>query len=256
MRLTRTGDRLRERTIQILRDVELARQEAAADNELPAGEVVIGATPAAVALVGAALIEKVHAQAPQVRPRVLEGYTGYLQNWVLTGEVDFALANGFEPSNPVLTHRSLSSEHLVAVSGPGSSSEPISLTDLLECPLILPSATNPTRGLVDAAAKDLGRNVETLLDVDSATLLKDLAASGFGIAILPHAAVAREVRDGRLVARSIVEPDLHCGLNLIFRRDKPPSRLSGFLIDMITELLGGNHPDTKRSGDKSELPKE
>lgn len=237
MHLTNAGERLRERASQILRDVELARQEAIADVELPAGDVAIGATPAVVALIGAALIERSHATAPQIRPRVLEGYSGYLQNWVLTGEVDFALANGFEPSNPALAHRSLATEHLVAVRGPGRSSNPVALADLLDGPLILPSATNPTRGLIDTAAKALGRSVHTRLDVDSATLLKDLAAAEFGVAILPFAAVAREVYAGQLTAQPIVEPIIPCELNLIFRRDRPPNRLAGYLIDLISELL-------------------
>ena len=252
MRLTSAGDRLRGRASQILRDVELARQEAVADSALPAGEVAIGATPVAAALLGAALIERAHAEVPQVRPRVLEGYSGYLQNWVLTGEVDFALANGFEPSNPVLVHRSLATEHLVAVGGPAGADGPIALTDLLDGPLILPSATNPTRGLIDAAAQGLGRNVVTRLDVDSATLLKDLAAADFGVAILPYAAVAHEVRNGRLTARAIIKPDIPCDLNLIFRRDRPPNRLAEHLINMISELLETPADDAFRG--KPELP--
>lgn len=237
MRLTSAGERLRGRASQILRDVELARQEAVADNELPAGEVAIGATPAATALIGAALIESIYATSPQVRPKVLEGYTGYLQNWVLTGEVDFALANGFEPSNPVLSHRSMATEHLVAVGVGAGSNDPIGLSDLLDGPLILPSASNPTRGLIDAAVKGLGRSVKTRLDVDSATLLKDLAATGFGVAILPYAAVARDVREGRLAARTIIEPSIPCDLNLIFRRDRPPNRLAEHVIGLIAELF-------------------
>lgn len=243
MRLTIAGERLRGRASQILRDVELARQEAVADTALPAGKVSIGTTPAAAALIGAALIQRLQAETPQVKPRVLEGYSGYLQNWVLTGEVDFALANGFEPNARMLTHRSLATEHLVAVGSPVRSSDPIALADLLDGPLILPSATNPTRGLIDAAAKGLGRSVHTRLDVDSATLLKDLAAAGFGVAILPYAAAAREIRDGRLTARAIIEPEIPCELNLIFRRDRPPNRLAEFLIDKISELLDEHKED-------------
>lgn len=237
MRLTATGERLHGRASQILRDVELARLEAVAEAGLPAGEVAIGATPAAVALIGAALIQRGCARAPQIRPRVLEGYSGYLQDWVVTGTVDFALVNGFEPSNPLLTHRSLATERLVAVGAPGGLDDPVPLSDLLDGTLILPSATNPTRGLIDAAARSLRRGVITRLDVDSATLLKDLAAADFGVAILPYAAVAREVRLGRLTARPIIEPEIPCELNLIFRRDRPPNALAGYLISLITELL-------------------
>lgn len=242
MRLTPSGERLRVRVGQILRDVDLARQEAMTDGAAPSGEISIGATPAIVALIGVSLIERIHAQAPLVRPRVLEGYSGYLQDWVLTGTIDMALVNGFQPSNPMLTHRSVAREQLVAVSAPGAPDAPVSLgevslSEVLDSPLILPSATNPTRGLIDAAARSLRRTVSTRLDVDSATLLKDLAAEGFGVTVLPYAAVARDVRDGRLTARRIVEPQIPCDLNLIFPRDKPPTKLAELLIHQVTELL-------------------
>jgi LysR family nitrogen assimilation transcriptional regulator len=116
----------------------------------------------------------------------------------------------------------------------------LALSELLDSPLILPSATNPTRGLIDAAAKTLGRSVNTRQDVDSVTLLKDLSAAGFGVAILPYAAVAREVGDGRLTARPIIKPEIPCDLNLIFRRDRPPNRLAEHLIVEITELLSAS----------------
>lgn len=238
MRLTPTGARLRDRAGQILRDLETARQEVLAESGVPIGEVRIGATPAAVALLGADLIERSQKAAPQVRPSFLEGYSGYLQSWVLTGTVDFALVNGFEPSNPLLSRRSLARERLVAVGGPEGDDGPVRFAELLDAPLILPSAANPTRGLIDAAAKSLGHTVTTRLDVDSATLLKDLAASGYGVTILPFAAVAREARAGRLTARPIIEPDIPCDLNLIFRRDRPPSKLADMMIRLIVETLG------------------
>ena len=59
MRLTKTGERLNDRAGGILREVELTRQEIAADGHHLTGEIVIGATPAVMALIGQALIERV-----------------------------------------------------------------------------------------------------------------------------------------------------------------------------------------------------
>ena len=177
-----------------------------ADGQHLTGEIAIGATPAVMALIGRALIERVQAIAPGVRPRLLEGYSGYLQNWVLTGVVDFALVNGFEPNNPLLAKRRLASEQLVAVGSPEAGTDAVAFADLLAGPLILPSATNPTRALIDTAAKTIRKQVKTSLDVDSATVLIELAAKGFGVSILPYGAVARDLQFGRVSVRPIVDP--------------------------------------------------
>ena len=264
MRLTKTGERLNERAGGILREVELTRQEIAADGHHLTGEIVIGATPAVMALIGQALIERVEAEAPSVRPRLLEGYSGYLQNWALTGVVDLALANGFEPTNPLLARKRLASEQLVAVASPEVGEGTVGFDDILKGPLILPSATNPIRGLIDGAAKRIRRQVKTRLDVDSATLLIDLAAAGFGVAILPYGAVARDFQVGRISVRRIVDPVIPCDLNLIFRRDKPPSKVGLAVIERIEASLaevvaGGKHRGNMetcgQSACISELPK-
>ena len=95
-----------------------------ADGRQLTGEIAIGATPAVMALIGRSLIERVETTAPGVRPRLLEGYSGYLQNWVLTGVVDFALANGFESNNPLLAQKKLATEQLVAVAASLSRTPP------------------------------------------------------------------------------------------------------------------------------------
>ena len=57
------------------------------------------------------------------------------------------------------------------------------------------------------------------------------------MAILPFGAVARDLNAGRISARRIVEPDISCDLNLIYRRDKPPSKVGFAIIDHIEQSL-------------------
>jgi LysR family nitrogen assimilation transcriptional regulator len=238
MRLTEAGETLRARATLILRDLELARQEAAAQSRSPTGEVLIGASPSVVSLLGARLIRAAEAAFPEVRPRVSEGYSAYLQNWALTGVVDFALANGFRPSHARLDCVPLAVERLHAVGRAGALPEGrIALSDLLDARLLLPSRQNPIRDLLDRAAASLGRAAPASLEIDSARLLMDLAAEGRGLAVLPFAAVAREVAAGRLSAVPIVEPEVISPLNLIHLKDRPPSRVASALIRLVVAAL-------------------
>ncbi|MEO0679103.1 MAG: LysR family transcriptional regulator, partial [Pseudomonadota bacterium] len=120
MRLTEAGESLHASATRLLRDLELARQEAMAQGSRPAGDVLIGASPAAVSLLGARLIRGAEAAFPDVKPRISEGYSAYLQNWALTGVVDFALANGFRPTHARLDCVPLAVERLHAVGQAGA----------------------------------------------------------------------------------------------------------------------------------------
>lgn len=237
MRLTGSGEILRERALQILRDVELARQDVMAEGRHLAGDLTLGATPSVVALLGARLVERNLIELPRVRTRVSEGYSGYLQNWVQTGVVDFALVNGFQPGSAALQCERLGVERLYAIGVADFQAEPITLSDVLDAPLLLPSVQNPIRSLIDDAAETLGRTIETVVDIDSALLLKEMAANGAGLAVLPFAAVQTEVAAGQLSARPIVAPEITSDLNLIYLRERPPSKVAEALIQMIVEIL-------------------
>ncbi|MEM8949456.1 MAG: LysR family transcriptional regulator [Pseudomonadota bacterium] len=240
MRLTAAGEILHGKAVQILRDIELARQDVMAEGEHLAGDVGIGATPSVIGLLGADFIKQSLDRFPKVRPRLAEGYSGYLQNWVLTGVVDFALINGQPPSHIRLHCERLAVERLFAIERPASatgSDDAVALDDLLDAPLLLPSAQNPIRGLIDEAAERLGRTVSTTLEIDSAGLLKTLAADGLAAAVLPFAAVQQEVASGKLSARPIVEPEITSDLTLIHLKDRPPSKVAAELIGLILDIL-------------------
>ena len=74
MRLTAAGETLHGKAVQILRDVELARQDVMAEGEHLTGDVGIGATPSVIGLLGADFIKRSLDRFPKVRPRLAEGY--------------------------------------------------------------------------------------------------------------------------------------------------------------------------------------
>lgn len=251
MRLTGSGRLLHRKASQILRDVELARQEVLAEAAHLSGEVAIGATPSVIAMTGPEWMEAALAEMPRVRPRLLEGYSTYLQGWVLTGTVDFALVNGAVADSPRLVQRRLAVERLFAIGPPdakGREGAPMSLAELLRDPLLLPSGANPVRALIDAAAASLGAPVATRLEIDSVTLLKDLARRGMARAVLPFGAVRSEVEAGLLSARPIVEPEVLSELSLVHLLDQPPTRPAARLIELFVRTLRGIARATPRHG--------
>jgi LysR family transcriptional regulator, nitrogen assimilation regulatory protein len=240
MRLTRAGELLHRGASQILRDVELVRQEVMAEGKHLTGDVLIGATPSVIAMAGAELTKRCRERFPLVKPCFIEGYSAYLQNWVLTGSVDLALVNGLQPDSPRLLSECVAVERLVAVGAPGmfgAGAASIGLGELLRAPLLLPSAQNPIRSLLDAGAATLGLSVSIALETDSVTLLKDLVRQGVAAAILPFGAVKHEVETGLLNAWPIVDPEIRSDLNLIYLTDRPPTRVASEVVGLFLDVL-------------------
>ena len=86
------------------------------------------------------------------------------------------------------------------------------------------------------------------LEVDSASLLTELAAEGFARAVLPFAAVQEEVAAGKILARAIVEPEIRSDLNLIYLKDRPPSEVAAQVIRLMLEILEEIESSEKRHG--------
>ena len=239
MQLTSAGNLLYAGASRILREVELVRQEVMAEGAHVAGEVIIGATPSVIAMAGAALLRECREHLPRVKPRLIEGYSAYLQNWTLTSDVDLALVNGLQPDNARLASDCIAVERLFAIGPTGrfSPGDTIALPTLLGDPLILPSSLNPVRDLIDAAATAVGLKVAIVHETDSVSLLKDLVGEGLSLAVLPFGAVKREIEMGTLTACPIVEPEVRSELNLIYLVDRPPTRVAKEVIDLIVGTL-------------------
>ena len=240
MQLTAAGKMLHNKASQILREVELTRQEVMAEGAHLEGVVTIGGTPSIIAMIGRTLINRCREQLPRVRPRITEGYSAHLVTWLLAGNIDFALVNGYQPANPRITSECLATERLFAIGRSDSfdsGSKSVALNALLQNDLILPSARNPMRGLIDAAAAGAGETVSAAIEVDSAGLLKELVLQGSGCGVLPFGAVRQEVDEGSLVALPIGEPEILIELGLVYANDSPPSRVGASVIAIINDVL-------------------
>jgi LysR family nitrogen assimilation transcriptional regulator len=250
MQMTQAGILLHRSASQILRDVELVRQEVMAEGKCLTGDVIIGATPSVIAMAGVELVNRCRKQLPRVQPRLIEGYSGYLQNWVLTGAVDVAIVNGLQPDSPRLVSECLAVERLFAIgpSGRFVDGASIAFADLLRSPLLLPSAQNSIRGLLDVSAETLGLSVSTVLEIDSVTLLKDLVRQGLAPAVLPFGAVKHELQSGALSACPIADPEIRSDLNLIYLADRPPTRVAAQVVELLLDTLRQIASDEPRHG--------
>jgi DNA-binding transcriptional LysR family regulator len=77
----------------------------------------------------------------------------------------------------------------------------------------------------------------TSLDLISVEAIKQCAVAGLGLAFLPAIAVAREIRDGRLVPLHWIEPDLCVYTQMVYHRERSGAPALQAFLDMARKML-------------------
>lgn len=202
--LTESGKAFLEHAKVLLADAERARAAVRESSQVPAGDVTIG-LPTTVGLISAVpILQTCLGQLPEVRIRIVEGYSGFLREWLVSGRLDLALLFGDQP-DPVVTKQALLDDRLAFVSSARGTTAPrkMSLSTLSRWPLILPGREHGLRRTIDEACEAEGIALNVVAEIDSLLSVKRAVEAGLGSTILPPGAVADEVEAGRLRASTI-----------------------------------------------------
>lgn len=207
---TPAGEALRGRAAAILRQVEEARAEVMEEAGAVRGRVTFGLTPTVGAVLSARLVERFLSLHPEVTLRIVQGFSGYLREWLQNGEVDLAVIYA-GPGNAGVRQSPLLVETLCLVAPPAlglSVHDAVPLAEVLEERLVLPGPAHGLRKLVQAEAEARGLALRIGVEADDLQVLVELTRRGLGCTILPLAAVLADVRAGRLCAAPVIEPHL------------------------------------------------
>jgi LysR family nitrogen assimilation transcriptional regulator len=170
----------------------------------------IAAQPTIAQVMFGALGQALHQRFPATRIRFVEGLASHLLKDLHDGEIDLALL--YRPEHPgALTYDPLLQEgmHLVAPPGYPIGDGPFPIARLGEVPLIMPSTHHGIRVLVEGLATRHGFVPKIALECDgSISITRLLVMQGCGCTLLPLAAVADDVRAGRLLSRALASPQV------------------------------------------------
>ena len=211
---------------QILPRVEglLAQAEALAQagRELsgaPSGLVTLGLVPGVSGFLAAALYGAVRQQYPQVRLRVIEGYSGDMETALTQGRIDLAVLNRyrakgsnsyrrlFESPVCIVGRRAFLQRALLPKKGGTKAPLPpqTTLHSLSGLPLVLPVPPNAIRNLLDEVAHRHRLTLNLILEGSSSVIVKSMLARHDCASVLPRHAVADELRAGTLAAVPLAE---------------------------------------------------
>jgi LysR family transcriptional regulator, nitrogen assimilation regulatory protein len=203
--LTEAGRTLLSRTQAILRGIEQAREEVRGGSGGLAGTVSLAVPPAAGTYLVPGLVQRFGALHPNVSVKIVGGYSGYIHEWLVRGQVDLACWHDPVPQRG-FEIVPLVQEPVFVVGRTGSfppGSRAVRTEDLAKLPLILPSRPNASRRLLDGwmAARRLQLNLR--MEVDDPSIIRALLRAGHGFSILSRGSFDTELRHGELEARPL-----------------------------------------------------
>lgn len=205
---TPEGALLYERALTILKLVEETRRELMAAG-VPSIELLrFGITPSLMQMIGSELALQMAEHAPSVSLSLSEEMSHLLIETLRRGELDMILAYEV-PDDAGYWKRALYQEDLVLVSASSDQSRvPITFTNALAEPLVLPEPRDSVRALVDRTAKELGLQLKIAHEIRSIPGIKTMIIRGVAAGILPFGTVLAEVQAKTLSIRPVTTPTL------------------------------------------------
>ena len=242
--VTEAGETFLARARSILSDVAQIRQDLNATQTTLQGVVTLGVPPSVGLVLLAPLLSQIRSDYPGIQMRVLEGFSGYVAEWLASGRVDLAVLYKVRAGTfPDAEHLLFEDMHLISGReaqslGQGST---VTLRQLQGEDMAHPGAPHGLRILVDEACSRAQVSLSVAMELETLPTIRGLVSAGTVRTILPVTAVQAELQTGELTAQKIVEPVISRELILVHapqRANAPATRAVVQLIrDHIERLL-------------------
>ena len=222
----------------ILLNVDEMRDAVVRASEHPSGEFSLGLPPSLCAVLGPLLMEDARTLYPDLRLRITEGLSVFLEEWLSLGRIDLAvLTKSGEMIG--LSRVRLASEEFALVASAGSldkAREPIVPVELAGMELTI---TRGFRTVIDEVVKQLGITLHYVKEYDSISLIECLLAKEGCVTILPWALICHARYAERFDVVRFADPSLRRELILAVNPRRPKSAAARVVRELITKRVRG-----------------
>jgi LysR family nitrogen assimilation transcriptional regulator len=239
--LTDAGSRLLEHTRGILTQVGRARQELEEQRNGDSGHFALGLPPSLGLSVTVPLVKAFGQLLPNASLATVEGLSTYILEWLNVGRVDCALVYNAQAS-PAVDLQTLLDEQLFLVAPLAAKQgrkvrKSITLSELADHPLIMPSRPHAMRMSVENALAGVDRKINVAHEIESIPAVIDLVRQGYGFAVLPMNAVKSTKWSGEVSVKPILAPVLKTSLSIATSAQRPKSPLMRKAIEVIRDIV-------------------
>lgn len=188
-----------EAGMAFFREAQLALRHAeqagrAAREARLTGTVSVGLAPTTAAVLGLPLLRAMRERYPDVRLHMVESLSGHLTHMLNARQLDLAVLFDTDAARR-WSVTPLLEEKLYLIRSrrglPAKAGASVSIAELADMPLILPTGPHGLRSTLDAAFARAGIRPVLAAEIDSLALLMDAVDAGLGATLQPWAAVGR-----------------------------------------------------------------
>jgi len=218
-----------------------ARQELEEQKNGDSGHFVLGLPPSLGRSVTVPLVKAFGRQLPNASLATVEGLSAYMLEWLQVGRVDCALVYN-APESPSLDIQPLLDDQLFliaprAVNAVRKARKSITLAELADYPLIIPSRPHSIRMSVENALAAVDRKIRVAHEIECIPAVIDLVRQGHGFGVLPLNAVRSTPWSDEVLVKPILAPTLKTSLSLATSAQRPTSPLMRKAIHLIRDIV-------------------
>ena len=235
VQLTEAGEMLLRSSRKLLAHTRQVQADVADIGNCPSESVSLGLPPAAGRILSVPVAREFMRVAPSGKLRIVECFTSYLREWVMSGRIDIAIV--YEDSvEPHLNKGELlwdERSYLIAPRDWDFSCGTIDFVAVAKIPLVLPSAPHGRRLKIDRIAAERHVQLDVICDVDGLSALLGIVRKGMACTILSRPALCGLPGDYDLKVIPIVNPIILSTAVLISSPDRPETNTSRKLVQVI-----------------------
>lgn len=244
VRLTDVGGSFLPYAERVLQALQEGRDALEGMRNLEIGTLRLGSSFTVSAYILPRLLKEFRARHPRIDVSVRTGRSFHVLQMVLADEVQAAIVRSI--SHPDIQTVELYEDEVVVVSDPQhpfASLREATLDEVGRQPLILFDRGSSYRHLIQGLFEDAGVVPHEAMEMDSMEATKKMVEEGLGIALLPRAAVERELELGFLAEVKLKEPPMpRRRIALIYRRNRRQGRAVAAFIDLLREVYRFQSP--------------
>jgi DNA-binding transcriptional LysR family regulator len=233
VRLTGAGRQFLDHCRRALRELDRAKEELKADSGSSArGQVILGVSPTLGPLLVPGVVERVRRQCPQVALKIVEHFSTFLFDGLLTGRIDVALLTNPSASR-ALKLTPLISEPIVVLAAPQPKDARrfYTLAELSKTPVLV---TEAIRSIVDDQIGRYGARLNVDYEVNAVEAIGRLLLRGVGPAVMPISTFHPDIASGRIVAFPIADVNVQRSLLLAHPLERRMTAATGEVSQVVT----------------------
>ncbi|MEN6462882.1 MAG: LysR family transcriptional regulator [Syntrophomonas sp.] len=237
--LTPDGENLLYHAERLLRYASEV-QEAMTYSSEPHGILSIGIAESLCIFKLPALLKEYSRLYPQVKLVIRQGTPLDFARWLRENIIDVAFSLDQIINDEDLISKTLCEEPMIIVGNNEHSLTAkgyIELKDIAQESFIYTERNCSYRSVIENYLSDAKIKPGSSYEFDSIEAIKQFVLSGLGIALLPYAAVERELSAGTMVDLRLIEPKIEMYTQIVYHKNKwlSPTLLS--LLDLVNEYF-------------------